>query len=229
VNLGNAVKLDKLAKQLRRDLLANPKKAGALGLMVLVALYFWAPLVKKWVVPAKSTASAVVAGLILEDEPTDASQVTRSAGKMFRWDKVRELIQKDKRMTSALLDASVLDPFRGVAPKSHEPAPMHEPETQPAPESPPTPTIDPGTAGLVLTSVMIGPQRSTATINGEAHRLGELVEIATKSADGRPLAYRLAHIDRTGIQLEAGGKAWRLELSKPGLALGDEIVRGDRN
>ncbi|MGC3971074.1 MAG: hypothetical protein QM775_28185 [Pirellulales bacterium] len=34
-----------LAKQLKRDLTANPKKAGMLGVLCLVCAWFWGPLV----------------------------------------------------------------------------------------------------------------------------------------------------------------------------------------
>jgi hypothetical protein len=50
------VKLDKLVKQLRRDATANPKKTALLGVMALVALYFWGPLLWKGVVAEKGNA-----------------------------------------------------------------------------------------------------------------------------------------------------------------------------
>jgi hypothetical protein len=219
------VKLGKLAKQLRRDLLASPKKAGALGLMILVALYFWAPLVKKWVLPARATVAATAAGLILDDEP-GSNPGARVVGPLFRWEKVRELIQKDERMTSAVLPEAALDPFRGVEPEPHAAQP--EPETQAAVQPAP-PAIDPSAAGLVLTSVVIGPRRSTAMINGKSHREGETIETDLKTHGGQAIAFRLARIDRNGIELESGGQTWRVELPRAGLAQGDEIVRGIRN
>ena len=54
------MKLDKLARQLRRDVAASPKKAVALGLMVLVALYFWAPMVWKWIAPDQGKGKSTV-------------------------------------------------------------------------------------------------------------------------------------------------------------------------
>src|SRR5271163_3077521 len=38
--------------KLRREFLRNPKKGAALGGLCLVALWFWAPLVKDWIAPA---------------------------------------------------------------------------------------------------------------------------------------------------------------------------------
>src|SRR5437762_3182183 len=34
--------------RLRREIAANPKKAGILGLLLAVAIWFWIPLVAKW-------------------------------------------------------------------------------------------------------------------------------------------------------------------------------------
>ena len=76
---GKLVKLHKLAKQARRDLLANPKKAAILGLMLLVALYFWGPLLWKWFAPAGGKkGSKDQAGLILEDDPAQAADKAKT-------------------------------------------------------------------------------------------------------------------------------------------------------
>src|ERR1700681_3555557 len=34
--------------KLRREIAANPKKAGILALLLIVAIWFWAPLLGKW-------------------------------------------------------------------------------------------------------------------------------------------------------------------------------------
>jgi hypothetical protein len=221
------VKLDKLAKQLRRDLLGNPKKAAALGLMVLVALYFWAPLVKKWLFPAGTSAvTATVAGLILEDDP-DAVKTTTRGGKVFRWDRIRELMSKDERMTSAALEANFVDPFRAAQPPAHETVAAHQPETaQPEPmPMPEHPAIDPATVGLTLASVVVGPRHSSAMINGRAYREGQTIRLSTGHSSGPTIEYKLVLIDRLGAELEGGGKTWRLSLPRAGLAQGDEITR----
>jgi len=52
------VNLGKLTRQIKREALGSPKKAGALGLLCLVALYFWAPLVWGWVAPEDEPKAA---------------------------------------------------------------------------------------------------------------------------------------------------------------------------
>src|SRR6266576_3193818 len=111
---GKAVNLEKLAKQLRRDLAANPKKAAALGLMVLVALYFWGPLAWKWVAAGgnKRNSKVNMASLILTDDPVEPSHQTKvRGGAKFRWEKARQLIRQDPHMVSATFDARWIDPF----------------------------------------------------------------------------------------------------------------------
>jgi hypothetical protein len=222
------VKLDKLVKQLRRDLLGNPKKAAALALMLLVALYFWAPLVTKWFVPAKASAVATtVAGLILEDDPDDGKR-PGPRGQIFRWDKIRELISKDERMTSAVLDNTLVDPFRVAEPPPETAAILQPGATEPMPmpvPAPEQPAIDPATAGLTLASVVVGPRRSSAMINGRAYREGQLIRVTTSQHGAAAIEFQLVLIDRLGAELESGGKRWRLSLPRAGLAQGDEITR----
>ena len=83
------MKLDKLLKQAKRDLVASPKKAAVLGLMLLVAAYFWGPLLWKWMAPS-GTASAKgdQTALILTDDPVlpDAAKAKGGKAKAFRWD-----------------------------------------------------------------------------------------------------------------------------------------------
>ena len=106
--------LDKLAKQLRRDLAANPKKAAALGLMVAVALYCWGPLVWGWLhsKQGKKTDQSQLAHLILTDDPLEPTDKAKGRSKArFRWETVRPLLAQDPRMVSATFDEVWIDPF----------------------------------------------------------------------------------------------------------------------
>ena len=38
----------RFARRLRREIAANPKKAGVLALLLVVAIWFWTPLMAKW-------------------------------------------------------------------------------------------------------------------------------------------------------------------------------------
>jgi hypothetical protein len=220
------VKLDKLVKQIRRDATAHPKKAAALGLMALVALYFWAPLVWKWLAPAegKRRVKSQNVALILTDDPIEATDKskTRSVNK-FRWEKVRQLIDSDPQMVSATFDAAWIDPFGPRQDSTKETAPDSESTT--ATSAAADVQIDPTEAGLVLTGVMISPRRRTATINGQLYREDEVVNVSGKNNAATSVDFRVVRIDRQQVELERQGRKFVLELSRPQLGQRDLIER----
>jgi hypothetical protein len=225
---GKLVKLDKLAKQAHRDLLANPKKAAILGLMLLVALYFWGPLLWKWFAPAGGKkGSKDQAGLILEDDPAQATEKAKTGvAAAFRWEKVRQLIQNDRLMVPAAYEAEWPNPF--ATPKSSlspEQTQSTAPKAGAGPEKAAS-EITPDSAALKLASVAIGPRRRTATIDGETYSEGELVTVEGKDPKhASALGFRIVRIEPRGVQLEREGKTWWLEFEQPRLAHGDEIER----
>jgi hypothetical protein len=220
---GKAVKLEKLARQLRRDISASPKKAAALGLMLVVAIYFWAPMVWGWIKPASGKAQAAAAGdVILEDDPVDPVAQASKSKHVFAWEKVRKAVAADPRMTPALLDPEWRDPFRLLAglPASDQAIAAAALARQPKAAE-----VDPAAAGLVLTSVAIGSQRRSATITGNTYQEGETIRPV--DADGEPLGtleFRLVRVEYYGVELEQSGKTYRLELKRATLATGDEIT-----
>jgi len=215
------VKLDKLAKQLRRDIAANPKKAIVLGLMGLVALYFWAPLVWRWISPEGGKKSKAATALILTDDPEEPSQAAqrRAAGK-FRWEKVRQLIAGDVRMGPAKFELQWTDPFAATTKPPSDAAinsPAADVKSQAAALD-----LDPHEAGVVLSSVMIAGNRRTATINGRNYRVGETIKLAKEGTLGA-VDYRLTRITGRGVELEHRGKKYILLLAPAELAEGDFI------
>jgi hypothetical protein len=211
------VKLDKLVKQLKRDVAASPKKAATLALMLLAALYFWAPLVWKWAAPAGSTAAASqTAGLILTDEPPAVGEAEASGRLRLPWEKIRQVIHSDPHMTTAALDERWPDPFarRDVAAVAEAPA-SPVAGTGMAPE-----VAEPQAAGLVVTSIAISRRRRSATINGDTYEENDTIPAA-----GASPPFRVQRIERHAVTLERDGQTLVLELSRPGLAQGDEIQR----
>jgi hypothetical protein len=215
------VKLERLVKQLQRDAKANPKKAALLGLMVLVALYFWAPLVWQWIGPAEGgqRPSAPVA-LILTDDPAEPGQRLARSQTAFRWDKVQQRISSDPLMASAVWDAAWTDPFASRTAAAGTAAATAE--------APGADGRSAEEAGLILTSVLIGGQRRTATINGRTYTEGELVG---GGAGARPMStpFRITRVEHGMVEMERDGATYRLEMRPAQLAAGDQIgpVRGD--
>jgi hypothetical protein len=220
------VKLDKLAKQARRDLKANPKKAAILGLMLLVAGYFWGPLLWKWLAPAKAKGGKdSQTALILEDDPLEVTpQAKPGALRPFRWEKVRQQIRSDRFMVPASFEKHWPNPFAPL-PIATQIQKSAEGEAQAAIAAAKTETqITPESAGLTLASVAIGPRRRSATISGNTYREGQTIESAGgESVPANRPAFRLVKIEQHGVELEHNGKTWWLEFDKPKLAHGDEI------
>jgi len=221
--------LEKLAKQLRRDLAANPKKAAVLGLMVLVALYFWGPLAAKWISTGdgKRNNKVNLASLILTDDPVEPTQQSKArGGAKFRWEKARQLMRHDPRMTSASFDATWLDPF-GKPPASAAPDAAAEAaaESEAAALAAAAPPIEPSDLGIKLGSVLIGPRTRVATINGEACHEGDTVAVADKNDRAVTHHFRVVRIRRQSVELESGGRTVLVELVQPKLAHGDELER----
>jgi hypothetical protein len=224
------VNLEKLIKQLRRDMTANPKKAAALGVMILVALYFWGPLAWNWIAPSASKRSSKMntSALILTDDPAEPTQQHKArGGAKFRWEKVRELVKHDSRMVSATFDPTWIDPFaKSAAAISSEAAAAAQSDavTSAAAAAP----VEFSDLGIVLGGVFVGARSRVATINGEAHREGETIVVADKSDKTVIQRVRVAQIRRQAVVLEVGGRTFTVELTAPKLAHGDEIERDRR-
>lgn len=224
----NAVNLDKLTKQLRRDMAANPKKAALLGLMVVVALYFWGPLAWKFVAAAQSKqrSTADMASLILTDDPAEASQPGKGGrgSSKFRWDKVRQLIRQDARMVSAKFDADWIDPFgKGNTDKREVVVEDSAEDPAIAAAAAASLAIEPKDLGIVLGGVLIGPRTRVATINGESCREGDEISITPKGEPTSTIVLHVHRIMRQSVQLEFNGRIFTLELTPPKLGNGDQF------
>lgn len=221
------VKLEKLVKQIGRDATANPKKAALLGVMALLALYFWAPLLAGWIGPAKrKTTPTGNLALILTDDPVEATDKTKAAqGGNFRWEKVHQLLTSDPRMSSAEFDVSWESPFAAAVTAVREITEASQAQDEAIEKAAALrKDISPQEAGLVASCVLIGPRRRTVMINGEVY--SEQQTIVAPVKDGLVgLEFRLVSIARQEIILEREGRRYSLELTKSGLAEGDQIQR----
>jgi hypothetical protein len=205
---------------------ANPKKAAALGLMIVVALYFWGPLVWNWL-PAgagNAKAKADMSELILTDDPVAPQPGAKArGGGGFRWEKVRDSIRRDPHMVSAAFDAAWLDPF--AKPVSSAP------EAQ-STAAPPAATVvaadltsDPASSGLVLGGIIVGQRTKVATINGEPCREGETILVTDAENKSQIREVRVTRIGRHRVEVECQGQRMVLEVAPAKLASGDDIGR----
>lgn len=230
------VNLGRLRKKLRREIAAHPAKAAVLGILCVVALWFWAPLLWGWIAPPGDAPATVetppaavpqLPGLpAAVAAPAEASQPVSAD---YPWQQVVRWMEQDPRTrpveplpagdeSAAASLANWLpwsrrepvgrDPF--FPPESAEVAGDEE-ELVPAEPSPP-PVVRPEDAGASVSAVVVGPGGGTAIINGRAYREGEQVAF---EKDGRAYVFVLAEIQRGEVVLARDGKRHVLTMPLP--------------
>jgi len=209
----------KLTRKLRRELTANPKKAAILGLLGLVALYFWAPLVWGWVAKEtpddqpssfdSATAEAPPAWAQTAEQPASDDEKTTAK---HSWEEVAKWIKQDPNTSPAGGFANLRDPFLvPVEEVAEADTDEEEQEKAAATPEPPPPEATPAELGLVLSSTVIGSKRSTAIINGRIFAQGQTIEA---SKDGQPISFTLVEVHPGKVVLRRADKNFDLTIPR---------------
>ncbi len=206
------VNLGKLKKKLRREMTAHPAKAAVLGILFVVALWFWMPLLWGWFSPRSDGVATVepppampqLPGFSAAAAPAEASHAIATE---YPWQQVVQWMEQDPRtqpVGSPLADRGPAttfladwlpwsrhervgrDPFHPSQPEVAVAAETRDPVEQPAPAP-----VSPQDAGATVSAVVAGPDGGAAIINGRAYRKGEQVLF---EKDGRSYAFHLAEI-----------------------------------
>ena len=179
--------VSKLKKQFLKEFKANPKKAAILGLLLLVAIYFWFPLAIDLFGKGSKSASKPVAKQ--ESSSTAATSETPESGNSPSspvpekipegppWDEVLKWKNKDPLTISCDKLKTEHDPFKRVE-KIIEPIETDSPlavNTEEAPVVEPPRDLSPTALGMQLTSTIVGSNRSVAMIDERAYALGHRV------------------------------------------------------
>jgi len=215
--------LNKLVRQLRREAVANPKKAAILGVLALVAAYFWGPLVWGWVTLEQASGGAPNAETQADTEPatpanTASTQPEETSEKeqkacLYPWTQLDEWMREDP-MTAPHEDLTGWrDPF--ASPSAGADAAEGE-ETQAA-----VFPVTPESLGVELSGTLIGPRRRVALIGGKAYRAGQTITI---DHAGRPIDLELVEVHPRRIMLEWEGN--RFDLAIPERKTAAQIERG---
>lgn len=199
--------LSKLTRQLRREVITNPKKAAILGLLVVVALWFWAPLVWGWIAeeePAAETAAGEPAATSPPASPTNSPaqsdrQHQKAQSPQHPWQQLVKWINNDPRTSPAAPLPERRDPF--LTPKSM----VAEDGSGKAPSD-----VTPQSLGMVLTTTIIGPRRRVARINGKSYQQGNTVKL---DKDGQQIEFTLLEVHPRRIVLNRGEKRFELRIS----------------
>jgi len=211
------VNLDKFVKQLRREAKRNPKKAGVLGLLAVVALYFWAPLVWGMIQSTEQTTAAeaetpAMAGGSSSPLPTGTESAPTTATASVPWQQLVEWRKQDILTTPVETPETVHDPFRVAQAK---PVELEQEEKQ---REKLQALITPEMMGLKLTSTVVGPGRRVALINGKIFLEGQQIACGKS---GEEIVFDLVEVRARQAVLERDGK--RFELTIPQKPLADRM------
>lgn len=232
----------RIVRQLRREVKANPKRAALLAALMAVGVYFWAPLVAGWVMPdgaATAPAKKVAAktsSALAAPAPGPAGVQPAKPTNAKPWPQLWAAIQDDKRTKPAATLAAATNPFRPfpAPPEAHE-------ETEDAKATNPTAEngataanraakpnsttpveATPKSLGMKLTGTVIGARQRAAVIDGQIVPEGGLV--SPTSGDSKPpsakpdaarIAFRLTRVEDRSIALERNQKKYTLTLETP--------------
>jgi len=227
----------RLLKQVKRELLASPKKAAILGIGLAAAVYFWTPLVWKWVAPKKTLQTAKKPAARNRTAPPAATMVPPKPAAKRRpepsWTELLEMMTADPLRRPANVSEDMTDPFKRPSPP--KPKVDSETEAKPAePEPAPPPEISPEQVGIKLTGTVVGTKNRMAILSGRSYRVGEAVAgmmaghgdlVAAEEVAAIPpepsIEFELAKITPAAVTLRREGKEFVLRLRKP-------TVRGGR-
>jgi hypothetical protein len=205
--------MNKLARRLRREAMANPKKALILAGLSLVALYFWGPLVWGWARSGHTSAN-VAAGKAKPPElaPDGASGGAAKPGESpvelipsYAWTQLDEWMSQDPLRSPVDTLSGRRNPFAPllvVADTAASEQPEPEPDVEVA-------KATPETLGLTLNGTLVGPRRRVALIGGKAYREGQTVRV---DRDGRSIELKLVEVHARRIVLEWQGSSFELAI-----------------
>lgn len=207
--------MDKLLKQLQRDFKRNPKKAGMLGLLFLVAGWFWLPLIMpkeepKRVKPTAATAATVV----------PAVAAASAAAPTMRWQDLARAIDSDPRMQSFTvpMEASRRNPFTAQiaqfdvdeAFEAHVDEAIAALEVEERTISPEEASPQLNALPLALSSTIVGGRTPRAIINGRAYDQGATIAVKNE------LPIVLTVIEPRRVIVEWNGSRRELRILRPG-------------
>ena len=237
--------VEKFSKSVRRELTRNPKKTATLGLMCLVALYFWAPLLLRWLpgddsnqrsTAQEATQTPSYALLPTATAPSGSAPAEATAPATFpnsAWRQLVQWMEREQYMQPAQADQTLRDPFSRASASAASLAGSQGPVAS----ADVLAQLRPEDMNLALGSTIVGPQQRLAMINGRAYREGATVRVGSDRADDDDAQGR---VDETGVEfvvaeihprhvvLERLGHQYSLRLKQPA-ADGDlQVVRREQ-
>ncbi len=213
------MKLEKLGKTFAKEIKRSPKKSAILGLMCLVALYYWIPLFYGFfggdsddgesIAGANQQTVVVAQSAAVRSQPSTGNEVNKQP--RIHWDKIVHWMEQDPRRQTAHLAPEQVIPFRVAS----QLVVQQQQAEQDAAAATTKLVITPQEGGLELNSTLVGPRSRLAMINGRTYRLEDRIRAAKEAAEttaGEELWYTLVEIQPRRILLERKGKQFELKI-----------------
>jgi hypothetical protein len=219
----------KLAQQLVKEIQRKPGKASVLALLFVVAIWFWGPLVAKWLGGGASSKQSASEGASAEGDglgsveetgladvappvPAEGSSSGEIAsGRRADWRQAARWIEADPRMRPSAARWSrnpFAPPVQALEDQTGE---TDSGETKPAN------TAATATAGigLKLDGTLVGSRRRVAIISGKPYTVGDQVPAPTG------VTFEVKQVEALRVVLAHGDKTLNLMLVGSGSS-GDE-------
>jgi len=219
------VNLGKIGKKLKREAANSPGKAAVLGLVCLVAIYFWAPLLYRWTVKSgdattasapdvaampSSAIAATTPGAIAPGAPANSPNAAESSQPSTDWQTTLQQIETDPDMKPAVYERE-LEPFAG--PPAEGKSQVADLDVSPAPVAE---KVTPGSLGITLVGTLVGPERRAARIGGKTLLVGQTIEVVKGT---ERYQFTLTDVQRDRVVLMREGERFELRV-KPSAPAG---------
>jgi hypothetical protein len=245
-----------LGKRIKRELVKSPAKGAVLGLVCLIALWYWAPILKDFLTGEPETPPDIrvvkaeeIDGTASRETTTEGKNAEKSPATVCNWRTLVRWLDEDPMAESAMLPKDHRDPFRRAETKMaedliremQEEAEEGSTNLAAQPQSPVVKEPEFSDLNLVLGGTIVGKHFQSANINGKTYWLRDnasknrgdqriRVQIGTNSAteeegNGQTITLELVEVHSDHVVLDLQGEKHRLELDRPRLAIGNQIVR----
>jgi hypothetical protein len=211
VSADKIVNIQKIIKQFKQDIVAHPKKAIVLGIVMVVGLFFWMYHLWGWINKnnegPNSSSDPQVAITTSVGQTNSAYKASANNEKKllrYSWKEVLKSMNNDPRTRPAQVLTLDRDPFQ--ARKETIEKPIEEQEVK-------APPVSPTSLGMALTSTLIGANGGKARIGGRTYSQGQTIE-AMK--EGRNYKFVLSEIHDRKVVLEMEGERFELCIPEPG-------------
>ena len=228
--------LQRIVSSIQRECTANPKKGLVLALLLVVGVYFWGPILKRWLAGAARPSAVAEEVVVAQDDPQPEAAPVTPAVKLPSWDKIDMALAKNAfaRPLAANQATTLKNPFLKLAFAADAKVAGEETEQPETPMLvPEVEHIDPAQVNLLVKSVSIGPKRRYATFRGQVYALGDKIPVVPEDAPSPTSEIELAkvrepfelvHIETWGVVLTRAGKEYQQFLAQPRLKKFDRIA-----